>query len=316
MPPHHYRVAGRWLASPTPIVELAPFARPPAGPDVELPPPRLWPPATTLEPVYRGPGLVGGALREVECLARPDGFEIRLAGLATLAVAADGDEVALLERAGELPAGLVAELLLGPGLVLALARRGSFCLHAGAVLTEHGVVALLGESGHGKSTLAAFLEREAGLGWRRVADDLLPVELTPTGAVALPHFPQLKLAAGDQVQPDLPERLPLVAAVLLEPHPPHAGDDPVAQRLLPQLRATTALLGHTVAGRLFDRELAARHLAAVGRLAGAIATSVLAYPQVRSALPSMAASLAAAAERAAAPAGAQPPPTCARHDSA
>ena len=50
---------------------------------------------------------------------------------------------------------IIEEALLGPALNLALAWRGVWCLHAGAVLHDGQVIVFLGVSGSGKSTLAA-----------------------------------------------------------------------------------------------------------------------------------------------------------------
>lgn len=54
---------------------------------------------------------------------------------------------------------------------LASALQGKVVLHASAVRCPHGVVAFIGESGVGKSTLAAHL---SALGFPRLAEDLLP----------------------------------------------------------------------------------------------------------------------------------------------
>lgn len=53
-----------------------------------------------------------------------------------------------------------------------------------------------------------------GTAWVRVADDLLPVRLSPR-ALALPHFPPLKLNAA-AYPADAPVELPLRVVVELE----------------------------------------------------------------------------------------------------
>ncbi len=83
------------------------------------------------------------------------------------------------------------------------------------MLVDGAAVAFVGETGAGKSTLAAYLAREAG--WLRLADDVLPVALGGAGGpAALPHFPQLKLPAAEQVGPGVPQRMPLRAVYALE----------------------------------------------------------------------------------------------------
>jgi hypothetical protein len=68
--------------------------------------------------------------------------------------------------------GLVEHVLLGPVLADILLSRGALPLHASAVQTPSGIVALLGRSGQGKSTLAAALLR---LGAPLHGDDLVAV---------------------------------------------------------------------------------------------------------------------------------------------
>ena len=89
--------------------------------------------------------------------------------------------------------------MLGPVLLLALALQGRWGLHASAAAHGAGVFRFLGESGVGKSTLAAGL---AG-GWQPLADDLLPIRLPPSGPRILPRYPQLKVA--EQWAPRLPD---------------------------------------------------------------------------------------------------------------
>jgi hypothetical protein len=77
--------------------------------------------------------------------------------------------------------------------VVALAR-GYEALHAGAVETPAGVVAVAGPSGVGKSTLVAELLRR---GHRLFTDDVLVVGSSSSGAVlAYPGTPHLSLDAG------------------------------------------------------------------------------------------------------------------------
>lgn len=80
--------------------------------------------------------------------------------------------------------------LLVEALLFSMIRLGREPLHATAVLTDRGVVAFLGESGHGKSTLGAAFVRQ---GDRLVTDDMLV--LTPAGAgfLAHPGPPRMKL---------------------------------------------------------------------------------------------------------------------------
>ena len=85
------------------------------------------------------------------------------------------------------------ELISGPALILLLAQRSTFCLHAGAVSInlnneEAANVAFIADSGVGKSTLSA----EAGRSWQQLSDDILPVNVEQ-GIYVYNDFPQLKL---------------------------------------------------------------------------------------------------------------------------
>jgi hypothetical protein len=80
--------------------------------------------------------------------------------------------------------------LLVDALSFSMVRLGWEPLHATAVLTNHGVAAFLGNSGDGKSTLAALLVRH---GCTLVTDDMLVLARDNGGWVAEPGPPRLKL---------------------------------------------------------------------------------------------------------------------------
>jgi hypothetical protein len=80
--------------------------------------------------------------------------------------------------------------LLVDALSYAMVRLGREPLHATAVLTEQGVVAFVGESGRGKSTLGALFVRH---GCRLVTDDMLVLTHERDGCMAHPGPPRIKL---------------------------------------------------------------------------------------------------------------------------
>lgn len=179
----------------------------------------------------------------------------------------------------------LAEAVLGPGLVLALAARGRWCLHAGAIAlgSDPRAHVFLGESGAGKSTLAGHLSRS--LGERhlatRLADDVLPIEPTDEsgthGARAWPTFPQLKLPPDEQPVVALGrDPVPLGAIYRLKPVEPDA-EPAIAE--LSSSDATLALVRHTVAGRLFDAKTLRRHLDEASTLAAQIPVRELRVPR-------------------------------------
>ncbi len=172
------------------------------------------------------------------------------------------------------------QILLGPALVLALALRGTWSLHASAAIYKDALILFLGESGQGKSTLAAYLANEAG--WRLAADDILPVTMGTDGVTAWPRFPQLKLPVDAQPGPGLPEQLSISKVCVLS----GAGEDemPALERL-PASQAIQAFLGHTAGTRLFTPELLGKHLAFCSQAAERAPVYRLTYPHRWDALP-------------------------------
>jgi hypothetical protein len=118
-------------------------------------------------------------------------YLLRFPGLAEFVISSDGREIRA-RRLRPMPLGTVRHLLLDQVLPLALSRRSDLVLHAGAVSTPHGVIALMGPSGTGKSTLAASLARS---GFPLVADDFLWLRKNSAGLVAVPSYPGFRLWA-------------------------------------------------------------------------------------------------------------------------
>lgn len=286
----HYDVAGCRILADTSVDELEPFEAPTshstsgrplesAIPDLQAT--REW------HETYRGLGLVGGAERHVACRSGPRGYLIDVEDADRFWVSPEGTAIARLASDNR-PSGLEIEIALGPALVLTLALRSRFCLHASAAAHGDRIVAFCGLSGSGKSTLAAQLQRQAGLAWRRVADDILPVWSRTDGPTALPHFPQLKLSVDAQSGLSWPPLMPLAAVYILPDeadsrHLPSAKVSP-AIRDLTAKEAMLDLVRHTVASRLFDARLAASHMAACTSLAKSVRVAHLDYPHQETAI--------------------------------
>jgi hypothetical protein len=219
---------------------------------VEIPPP-----AADVESIFDGSARVGTRDCHVLCLAAPGRDLLRISGAGAFAMSREEAAIEVDPEPGAEEAA-VQEALLGPALALALARRGIFVLHASAAVVNGGVIGFLGESGAGKSTLARLL---AAAGAPRAADDLLAV--TAKGPAALPHLPQLKLDAEAMAAiAGLEPSYPLLALYELAPGEEVAGEE------LTAMSATALVLKHTVAGRLFAKDLLAEHLAFAANLAG------------------------------------------------
>lgn len=224
-------------------------------------------------------GYVNGKNCQVEIWSEPTGVFIRVEGSCDFCIESGGQRISRPGKENDPIQGLDREVLLGPALVLALAMRATWSLHASAVRLNGKTIALLGESGYGKSTLAGFLGRS---GLQRVADDILPVTGEANGVLAWPHFPQLKLPPEEQPALSLPENLPLNVICLLAPagtkETPHLESISVSD-------AVTALLSHTAGTRLFWPELLSAHLAFCTQAAGQLAAYRLIYPHRQDGLP-------------------------------
>ena len=118
-----------------------------------------------------------------------DGYLLRFPGLADFQVSRDGQHVACRPVPG-VSDETIRHLYLNQVLPLALSRAGTLVFHASAVEVGTGAVAFMGESGRGKSTLAA---RFCTSGYRFLTDDGLAVEEAEGGYRVLPSQPSIRL---------------------------------------------------------------------------------------------------------------------------
>jgi hypothetical protein len=106
---------------------------------------------------------------------------------------------------------------------------------------------------------------------------MLPCVARPGGLDILPHFPQFKLSPNACSAASLPERVSMDAIYVLAPADAH--DDAVQIRRLGPRDAALAVVRHSVAARLFDGALLARHLAFCAHAAAHVKISRLTYPR-------------------------------------
>jgi len=225
-------------------------------------------------------GAVAGCERRLEIEARQDGLHMQIEAVGELFVSADGSHIRLVKRALQADRDSVVECVLGAPLVLCLALRGRWLMHASAVNVHGRVVAFAGASGAGKSTLAAHLSGESGLA--RVADDLLAYGLEGGLPVTGGEFPQLKLSA-DQ-QPMTPPQ-PLAAVMLLVPA---SGARRVSLRHLQGRDKLLGFLAHAVAARAFPPVVLAQHLNIAAQAVEFMDVIEVRYPRTREALTTLA----------------------------
>lgn len=240
------------------------------------------------ERAFGGMGLIVDQMRRVACHVTRTGCRLAVEGIATYWISPDGGRIAEVEIDQDCDVSTRAAAALGAPLILALARRGTFCIHASVVMFGDRMLAFIGESGAGKSTLSRYLDTDKSIGWRRIIDDTLPLAPVGDGPVwALPHFPQLKLADDRQPSHLAGTQMPLTAVYVLG-----SGPDVRITPLRPGV-AALALAGNTVAGRLFGRSLLARHLNYCAEVALRLPVRQLSYPRDLSLLPAVGEALAA-----------------------
>ena len=118
-----------------------------------------------------------------------DGFLLRFRGIADFEVSADGRS-AVAHPVPGVTAGTVEHLYLNQVRPLMLSTQGRLVFHASAVEVDAGAIVFAGESGRGKSTLAAGF---AVNGFRFLTDDGLVLEPAGEGYVVLPSHPSIRL---------------------------------------------------------------------------------------------------------------------------
>lgn len=216
--------------------------------------------------------VLGDVATELTCHASSRGITVRATGFGEVFVSATGRH--LTWRPGDDAARQRPELILGPGLILALAFHGTFCLHASGVLSPDGAVLFAGDSGAGKSTLAARLSAQHGL--PRLTDDITPFHADASGCFVLPHFPQLKLPPEGQHPGDASQRYRVARLFLIAECDP--GSPARVETVSPSV-AALAVCRHSVATRLFTGPLTAGLLHASAALAESVQVRRLFYPK-------------------------------------
>lgn len=177
--------------------------------------------------------------------------------------------------------GYIPILFSGTVLSFLLTMRGHHVLHASAIQLGDRAVAFVGESGQGKTTVAAML---CSQGARLVTDDVLRVDLGPAPVVHR-GGPELRLRPGSRafaerfvleadgyetadartaVKPrEAEDVLPLAGVVIPVPV---RGLQRVGVRRLARMQALTTLLRYPRVLGWEDDGVLSAHLAAAGRL--------------------------------------------------
>ncbi|NEQ83198.1 MAG: hypothetical protein F6K26_24195 [Moorea sp. SIO2I5] len=101
-----------------------------------------------------------------------------------------GNRITIIPAA-EASLSRIQTALVGTVIAILLYQRGLLVLHASVVNINGGAVVFLGNSGEGKSSIAAALHTQ---GYRIITDDVAPVTLDQGIAKVAPSFPQIKLS--------------------------------------------------------------------------------------------------------------------------
>lgn len=281
-----YRVAGRRLVSDRPLAWLAPFAFGPleSAPVLEVSQAGA---SGAGEVLFDGRAFLARRERQLICRHHQGNYLFEVEDLGNFALEPleplehKGPALRVVAATSSAPEELLAEVLLGPLLALALATDDVFLLHGSAVELAGQTWVFLGESGTGKSTLAA------NLGGNLLADDQVAIDAI--SFEMLPEFPQPKLA------PERLEYLPSAgrrrvdSVVLLEKVGPE--NEPDLSLLSPMI-AAAGILRHTTAARCFNPRLLRKHLDFAAALVAQIPCQRLVYPHRGDVFPRIAALLA------------------------
>ncbi|MCP9888682.1 hypothetical protein KBY96_12195 [Cyanobium sp. ATX 6A2] len=119
------------------------------------------------------------------------GFLLRFPDLADFEISGDG-HASVAHPVPGVSVGTVEHLYLNQVLPLMLSTQGQLVFHASAVAIDSGVAVFAGESGRGKSTLAASF---AVNGYPFLTDDGLVLNRSATGYTVLPSHPSIRLWA-------------------------------------------------------------------------------------------------------------------------
>jgi hypothetical protein len=222
------------------------------------------------ELIQRWPDSGGGTWLSIARAA--DDYCVTLPGLACV-ISHDGRRVDYAPLDSD-PATRV-HLLLHQVLPLAVSRTGRLVLHACAVETPAGAIAFLGESGAGKSTMAAAL---CARGFPLVADDALVVDVSRRPIAVWPTADGLRLWTSD-------EKLRVRVALARDPSAlvriyllsARHGPD-CALRDAPQTAARLEMLSHLFRLDITDREESRRVFDDVNDVAAGVPARVLTCP--------------------------------------
>jgi hypothetical protein len=135
-----------------------------------------------------------------------DGYLLRFPDVAQFWVKRDGTRIVAYDPG--LPLDVIEQLLLDQVLPQALHLRGECSFHASSVAIDGAGVAFVGQSGDGKSTMAASLVPPGVL----LTDDCLAVRRSGGELLALPSYSSVRLRSDSAERNRSGEPLPLASS--------------------------------------------------------------------------------------------------------
>ncbi len=120
---------------------------------------------------------------------RGEDYLLRFPDQGDFLISRDGSDIRCRPLPGT-PESTIRHLFLDQVVPMVLSRQESLVLHASAVLAPQGVIAFVGKSGQGKSTLAACFGQS---GFRLLSDDYLVLRKRADDWVAIPSYPGVRL---------------------------------------------------------------------------------------------------------------------------
>jgi hypothetical protein len=120
---------------------------------------------------------------------RRDDYLLRFPDLADFTIAKNAKKISCYPSPGT-TAITIRHLLLDQVIPLLLSLQGRMVLHGSSVLTPHGAMAFVGQTGWGKSTLASSFSRQ---GSPVLTDDCLLLKEENGQLLAIPSYPSVRL---------------------------------------------------------------------------------------------------------------------------
>lgn len=229
----------------------------------------------------------------------PDGYLVRFPDLADFEISCDGTSAEGWAAPTAHSPATIEHLYLNQVAPLALSRQGKLVLHASAIEVGEFAIAFIGESGRGKSTLAASF---AGAGRHFLTDDGLQLAWDGQALIAQPSHPSIRLWDDSQRVLASATNRPIAAVDFSSkarflagpdfPYCPHAkplrhiyflGQGKVRSITIEPLRSSSATLIELVRNSFLldiaEQEQLARHFDEISRIAALPLHYHLDYPR-------------------------------------